>query len=39
MLGKAEAMEMLVNSNADVTLTTHLGDTALHWACYKVRWW
>eukprot|EP00967_Tisochrysis_lutea_P057522 scaffold72939_cov22-Tisochrysis_lutea.AAC.1 len=35
LLGKTEAMEMLVNANADVTMTTHLGDTALHWACYK----
>lgn len=35
-MGKTEAMEALVSAGADVNATTRVGDTALHWACYRV---
>lgn len=33
---KREAVELLLGAGADVTATTRAGDTALHWASYKV---
>lgn len=34
--GKHEAAEILLQAGADVHATTQSGDTALHWAAYKV---
>jgi hypothetical protein len=36
MHGKHEATDILLQAGADVHATTQSGDTALHWAAYKV---